>query len=66
MKEVDWNPDRTVMNGNSIYNGTRMSEGVLVYSCVVHRYYLGVQKGQQVILKKKVVLSKIVPEEILR
>jgi hypothetical protein len=30
-----------------------MSEGVLVYTCVVHRYYLGVQKGQQVIFRKK-------------
>jgi hypothetical protein len=31
MKEVGWKPDRTVFNGNSIYNGTRMSEGVLLY-----------------------------------
>jgi hypothetical protein len=23
MKEVGWKPDRTVINGNSIYNGTR-------------------------------------------
>ena len=30
-KEVGWNPDRTVMNENSIYNGTRMSKGVLIY-----------------------------------
>ena len=30
-KEVGWNPDRTVMNENSIYNGTRMSNGVLIY-----------------------------------
>jgi hypothetical protein len=66
MKEVGWNPDITVMNGNSIYNGTRMSEGVLLYTFFVHRYYLGVQKGQQVIFRKKVVLSKIVPEEILK
>ena len=35
-KEVGWNPDRTVMNENSIYNGTRMSKGVLVYKCFVH------------------------------
>ena len=32
MKEVGWKPDRTVINGNSIYNGTRMSEGVLLYT----------------------------------
>jgi hypothetical protein len=30
-KEVGWNPDRTVMNENSIYNGTRMSKGVFIY-----------------------------------
>ena len=30
-KEVGWNPDRTVMNENAIYNGTRMSKGVLIY-----------------------------------
>ena len=29
MKEAGWNPNRTVMHGNSIYNGTMMSEGVL-------------------------------------
>ena len=57
MKEVCWNPDRTVMNENS------MSEGILLYKYFLHRYYLGVQKGQQ---KRKVVLSKIVPEEILK
>ena len=39
MKEVGWNPDRTVVNENSIYNGSMMSKGVL---------------------------SKIVPEEILK
>jgi hypothetical protein len=66
MKEVAWNPNRTVMNGNNIYNGTRMSEGVLSYACCVHRYCLGVHKGQQFIFRKKVVLSKIVPEEILK
>ena len=44
-------------------NGTRISEGILLYKYFVHRYYLGVQKGQQ---KRKVVLSKIVPEEILK
>ena len=55
------------MNENSIYNGTRMSKAVLLYKCFVHRYYLGVQKVQQSHLqKKKVVLSKIVPEEILK
>ena len=44
-----------------------MSEGVLLYKFVVHRYYLGVQKGQQSHLqKRKVVLSKIVPEEIIK
>jgi len=33
---------------------------------IVHRYYLGVQKCQQSHLqKRKVVLSEIVPEEIL-
>ena len=32
MNEVGWNPDRTIMNGNSIYNDTRMSEGVLLYT----------------------------------
>jgi hypothetical protein len=53
MKEVGWNPDRTVMNENSIYNGTRMSKGVLLYKCFVYRYYLGVQKGQQSHLRKK-------------
>jgi hypothetical protein len=52
MKEVGWNPDRTIMNGNSIYNGTRMSEGVLLYTFCVHRYYLGVHKGQQFIFRK--------------
>jgi hypothetical protein len=31
MKEVGWNPDRTVINEKSIYNGTRMSTGVLLY-----------------------------------
>ena len=64
-KEVGWNPDRTVMNENSIYNGTRMSKGVLIYKWFVHRYYLGVQKSQQT-FSEKVVLSKIVPEEILK
>ena len=44
MKEVGWNPDRTVMNENSIYNSPKMSNGVLLYKCVVHRYYLGVQE----------------------
>jgi hypothetical protein len=29
MNEVGWNPDRTIMNGNSIYNGTRISEGAI-------------------------------------
>jgi hypothetical protein len=54
MNEVGWNPDRTIMNGNSIYNGTRISEGVLLYTFFfVHRYYLRVQKGQQVIFRKK-------------
>ena len=53
MKEVGWKPDRTVINGNSIYNGTRMSEGVLLYKFFVHRYYMGIQKGQQVICRKK-------------
>jgi hypothetical protein len=53
MKEVGWKPDRTVFNGNSIYNGTRMSEGVLLYIFFVHRYYMGIQKGQQVICRKK-------------
>ena len=48
MKEVSWNPDRTVMNE------------------IVHMYYLGVQKGQQSHLQKsKIVLSEIIPEEIL-
>ena len=48
MKEVSWNPDRTVMNA------------------IVHMYYLGVQKGQQSHLQKsKIVLSEIIPEEIL-
>ena len=53
MKEVGWKPDRTVFNGNSIYNGTRMSKGVLLYIFFVHRYYMGIQKGQQVICRKK-------------
>ena len=53
MKEVGWNPDRPVMNENSIYNGTRMSKAVLLYKCFVHRYYLGVQKVQQSHLQKK-------------
>ena len=52
MKEVGWNLNRTVMNGNSIYNGTRMSEGVLLYTFCAHGYYLGVQKGQQFIFRK--------------
>jgi hypothetical protein len=43
-KEVGWNPDRTVMNENSIYNGTRMSKGVLVYKCFVH---IGIIWGYQ-------------------
>jgi hypothetical protein len=51
MNEVGWNPDRTIMNGNSIYNGTRMSEGVLLYTFFLY---------------KKVVLSKTVPKEILK
>ena len=34
-KEVGLNPDRTVMNENSIYNGTRMSKGVLICKCFV-------------------------------
>ena len=51
MKEVGWKPDRTVINGNSIYNGTRMSEGVLLYTFFLY---------------KKVVLSKTVPKEILK
>jgi hypothetical protein len=66
MKEVGWNPDRTVVNENSIYNGSMMSKGVLLYKCFVHRYYLGVQKGKQSSSGKKVLLSKIVPEEILK
>jgi hypothetical protein len=53
MKEVGWNPDRTVMNENSIYNGTRMSKGVLLYKCFVYRYYLGVKKVNKVIFGKK-------------
>jgi hypothetical protein len=44
MKEVGWNPDRTVMNENSIYNGTRMSNGVLLYKCVVHMVLSGVPR----------------------
>jgi hypothetical protein len=48
MKEVSWNPDRTVMNE------------------IVHMYYLGVQKVQQSHLQKsKIILSEIIPEEIL-
>ena len=43
-KEVGWNPDRTVMNENSIYNGTRMSKGVLVYKCFVN---IGIIWGYQ-------------------
>jgi hypothetical protein len=54
MKEVGWNPDRTVMNENSIYNGTRMSNGVLLYKCVVHRVLSGgPRKGNKVIFQKK-------------
>jgi hypothetical protein len=50
-----------------VYNGRRMSEVVLLYKFVVHRYYLGVQKGQQSHLqKRKAVLSKVVPEEIIK
>jgi hypothetical protein len=56
MNEVGWNPDRTIMNGSSIYNGTRMSEGVLL--CIF--LYI------QVFSRQKVVLGKIVPEEILK
>jgi hypothetical protein len=52
-KEVGWIPDRTVMNENSIYNGTGMSKGALIYKCFVHSYYLGVQKSQQISSKKK-------------
>jgi len=49
MKEVSWNPDRTVMNE------------------IVHRYYKGIQKGQQSHLQKsKVVLCEIIPEETLK
>ena len=34
---------------------------------IVHRYYMGVQKGQQSHLQKsKVVLNEIIPEEILK
>jgi Ni,Fe-hydrogenase I cytochrome b subunit len=46
-----------------VYNGTRISEGILLYEYFVHRYYLGVQQCEQ---KRKVVLSKIVPEEIFK
>ena len=50
-----------------VYNGRRISEGVLLCKFVVYRYYLGAQKGQQSQLQKiKVVLSKLVREEILK
>ena len=66
MKEVGWNPDRTVMM-KIVYNGTRMSEGVLLYNCLVHKDYMGVPKGQQShFQKRKVVLSKVDPEEIIK
>ena len=62
-EEVGWNPDRTVMNENIIYNGTRCFD---IQILCTYRYYLGVQKSQQTSSEKKVVLSKIVPEEILK
>ena len=53
-KEVGWNPDRTVMNENSIYNGTRMSKGVLVYKCFVHIGIIwGYQKVNRHLQKKE-------------
>ena len=50
-----------------VYNGARMSEGVLLYNFMVYRYYMGVPKGQQSHFQKtKVVLSKVDPEEIIK
>ena len=66
MKEVGWKPDRTVINGNSIYNGTRMSESVLLYTFFCTQVLSGGTKRSKVICRKKIVLSKIVPEEILK
>jgi hypothetical protein len=54
MKEVGWNPDRTVMNENSIYNSPKMSNGVLLYKYFVHRVLSGSTiKVNKVIFRKK-------------
>jgi len=66
MKEIGWNPDRTVMNENSIYNSPKMSNGILFFKCLVHRVLSGgTRKVNKVIFRKKI-LSKIVPEAILK
>ena len=45
MKEVGWNPDRTVMNENSIYIMAQGCQMVFCYANVFYiGYYLGVQK----------------------
>ena len=63
MKEVGWNPDRTVMNENS---SPKMSNDILFFKCFIHRVLSGgTRKVNKVIFRKKI-LSKIVPEAILK
>lgn len=57
MKEVGWNPDRVVTNANSIWNSIKRSEDALLYTNCIRNIIWG---------HKKIVLSKIVPEEILK
>ena len=66
-KEVGWSPDRVVMNENNIWNSIKRSEGVLLYKYTIA--YVILSEGTKIstsYLQKKIVLSKIVPEEILK
>ena len=66
-KEVGWSPDRVVMNENSIWNSIRKSEGVLLYEYTIACVILsGGRTSSTSYLQKKIVLSKIVPDEILK
>ena len=67
MKEVGWNPDRTVMNENSIYIMAQGCQMVFCYTNVLYiGYYLGVQERSTKPSSEKKILSKIVPEAILK
>jgi hypothetical protein len=61
--EGSWSPDNTDVQKN-VYNKT--PSDILVPLYILFPFILGIQKGQQVIFRKKVVLSKIVPEKILK